>query len=308
MFETRSELKQYLAVAEEGRIIAAAERLSMTQPALTRTVAKLEQRAGGRLFDRLPAGVRLTALGTVALDRARRLLRAFADTEEQVGETIAGRGGRLRVTAAPLWMRAVVTPAALRFQAACPGVGLTLRTATFAEGVRRLADGASDLHCGGIDDERPLPGFLRREPLLQVTAGIVARRDHPIQAARPTPADLVRHPWLDCYDSARTEADRRGPSLAGVLERLRARTGARAGPVLRAGAAGLLLLVSGPWLSWAPLALLARLPALGLEPLPLAFGRRRYRTGLVARRSAEDLAPVRMFEDIVRTIALEGTG
>ena len=62
----------------------------------------------------------------------------------------------------------------------------------------------------------------------------------------------------------------------------------------------MLLLVSGPWLSWAPLALLAR--------LPLAFGRRRYRTGLVARRSAEDLTPVRRFEDIVRTIALEGTG
>ena len=41
---------------------------------------------------------------------------------------------------------------------------------------------------------------------------------------------------------------------------------------------------------------------------PFAFGRRRYRTGLVARRSAEDLAPVRRFKDIVRTIAVEGTG
>ena len=39
-----------------------------------------------------------------------------------------------------------------------------------------------------------------------------------------------------------------------------------------------------------------------------AFGRRRYRTKLVARRSAEDLAPVQMFEDIVRAVALEGTG
>ena len=74
-----------------------------------------------------------------------------------VGASERGRALRkLRVTAAPLWMRAVVTPAALRFQAACPGVGLTLRTVTFAEGVRRLANGASDLHCGGIDDERSL--------------------------------------------------------------------------------------------------------------------------------------------------------
>lgn len=308
MFETRSELEQLLAVANAGRIVAAAEDLSMTQPALTRTIARLERRAGGRLFERLPSGVRLTELGTVAAARARRLLREFADTAEHLGETLAGRGGRLRVTAAPLWMRAVVTPAALRFQAAHPGVGLTLRTATFAEGVRRLAAGAGDLHCGGIDDERPLPAFLRREPLLQVTAAIVARRDHPVQTARPTPADLVRHPWLDCYSSARPDAVRRGPSLASVLERLQARTGARAGPVLRAGAAGLCLLGDGPWLSWGPLALLARLPALGLQPLPLAFGRRRYRTGLVVRRAAEDLAPVRRFEDIVRRIALAPAG
>ena len=86
-----------------------------------------------------------------------------------------------------------------------------------------------------------------------------------------------------------------------MLEWLRERTG----PVLRAGCAGLRLLVEGPWLSWLPLALLARLPGLDPKPLPLAFGRRRYRTELVARRSAEDLAPVRRFEEIVRDIALE---
>ena len=308
MFETRSELEQLLAVADEGRIVAAAERLSMTQPALTRAVAKLERRAGGALFERLPTGVRLTALGTVAVGRARRLARELADTDEHIGEAVAGRGARLQVSAAPLWMRAVVAPAALRFQTECPGVGLTLRSAAFAEGVRLLADGAGDLHCGGIDDGRALPAFLRREPLLRVTAGIVAHRGHPLHDARPSPGDLLRHPWLECYASARSGPDGRGPSLASILERLRERTGERPGPVLRAGAAGLVLLAEGPWLSWLPFAFLARLPALGLKPLPLNFGRRRCRTGLVARRSAEDLAPVRRFEDIVRTIALEHPG
>ena len=308
MFETRSELEQLLAVADEGRIVAAAERLSMTQPALTRAVAKLERRAGGALFERLPTGVRLTALGTVALGRARRLARELADTDEHIGETIAGRGGRLRVSAAPLWMRAIVAPAALRFQSECPGVGLTLRSAAFADGVRLLADGAGDLHLGGIDDGRALPAFVRREPLLRVTAGIVAHRDHPLHRARPTPDDLVRHPWLECYASERSSPVGPGPSLASVLERLRERTGERPGPVLRAGASGLRLLAEGPWLSWVPFAFLTRLPALGLKPLPLTFGRRRCRTGLVARRAAEDLEPMRVFEDIVRAIALERPG
>ena len=79
----------------------------------------------------------------------------------------------------------------------------------------------------------------------------------------------------------------------------------RTGPVLRAGCTGLLRLAEGPCLSWLPLAFLARLPGLDPKPLPLTFDRRCYRTGLVARRSAEDLAPVRRFEQSVRDIALE---
>ena len=78
--------------------------------------------------------------------------------------------------------------------------------------------------------------------------------------------------------------------------------------MLRAGTAGLFLLGYGPRPSWGPLPLLARPAAIVDKPLPLAFGRRRYRTGLVAQRAAEDLAPVRRFEDIVRAIALEGNG
>ena len=306
MFETRNEVEQLLAVAEAGRIVAAAQGLSMTQPALTRAIAKLERRAGGRLFERLPTGVRLTTLGAVARERARRVRRELVDAQEHLEETLAGRDGRFRITAAPLWMRAVIVPAALRFEEAFPGVSLTFRSVPFSEGVRLLTAGESDLHCGGVDGGGPLPKFLRREPLLEVTGGIVARRDHPLQSRRPTPEDLVRTPWIDCYATARTAVDERGPSLAAILERLRERTGERAGPVLRAGAAGLFLLAQGPWLSWLPLALLARLPALGIEPLPLSFGRRRYRSGLVARRSAEDHAPMRRFEEIVREIALEG--
>ena len=306
MFETRSEVEQLLAVAEAGRIVAAAQQLSMTQPALTRAIAKLERRAGGTLFERLPTGVRLTALGAAARERARRLAREFADTDEHMAETLAGRGARLSVTAAPLWMRAVVVPAALRFEKAWPGVALTFRSVPFAQALRLLEAGDSDLHCGGVDGGGPLPEFLRREPLLTLTGGIVARRDHPLRSRRPTPENLARSPWLDCDATERDGAGERRASLAAVLERLFERTGVRAGPVLRMGAAGLVLLAEGPWLSWLPLALLARLPALGIEPVPTGFGRRRYRSGLVARRSAEDLAPMRAFEAMVREVAREG--
>ena len=154
---------------------------------------------------------------------------------------------------------------------------------------------------------------LRREPLLELTAGIVARRDHPLQRARPTPGDLVRSPWLDWLDgyrSARTRAGAHGPSLGAVLERLHERTGERAGPVFLAGAAARACACwpRGRGSRGFRSTFLAQSPELGLKPLPLTFGRRRYRTGLVARRAAEDLAPVRLLEDLVRDIAFERLG
>lgn len=94
------------------------------------------------------------------------------------------------------------------------------------------------------------------------------------------------------------------PSLAAILDELRELTGRPVRAVLRAGSAGLTLLAAGPWLAWLPLDLLDRLPGLPLRALPLSFGRRPYRAGFVARRSAEDLEPFRALEAAVRDAAL----
>ena len=56
MFDRREHPVRLPAVAETGKIHAAADRRAMTRPALSRTVARLEQRFGGRLFERLPTG------------------------------------------------------------------------------------------------------------------------------------------------------------------------------------------------------------------------------------------------------------
>ncbi len=305
MFERRSDLVRLLAVADAERIVMAADRLAMTQPALSRIIARMEQEFGGSLFERIPTGVRPTRLGGLVVEHARRILRDIEDGEEAVVAALAGRTGRICVTAAPLWMQAVVAPAVQAFHAAFPEVELKLRTAAWREGVRRLADGKSDLHCGGIDTGEALPAFLRRERFVDVTAGIVSASEHPLQAARPKPRDLVRWPWIDVDGPAGAGGDVGDrPSLAGVLDELRERTGRSVRAIVRAGSAGLALLAAGPWLAWLPLELLDRLPGAPLRALPLAFGRRRYRTGFVARRAAENLAPFRMLEEAVRDAAL----
>ena len=304
MFEKRSDLVRLLAVAEAGRIGAAADRLGMTQPALTRIVARLERGFGGRLFERLPSGVRLTPLGVSVTASARRVLHEIEAAEASIDAARAGRTGRFRITASPAWSATVLPEAIARFQDACPRIEVTFETATRAEGLRRLADGEADLHCGGIDTAERLPEFLRRERFLDMTAGIVAWRGHPLLGADVTLDDLAHCAWVDFRESAAAAPGHDAPSLAALLDRLYRTTHTRVQTIVRTGTAGLLLMAGRPYLAWLPLTFLERLPGLFLRPLPVEFGRYRYRSGFVARRAAEELPPFRRFEAILRTTAL----
>ena len=304
MFEKRTDLVRFLAVAETGKLGAAAERTNVTQPTLTRDIARLEHRFGGRLFERLPNGVRLTALGAMVAERARRILREIEAAEQAIHAARAGRTGVFRVTATVPWTQTVLAQAAARFHERYPDIELRVHTTTRAEGLRRLDAGDSDLHCGGIDDDSPLPDFLRRERFLDMTAGIVARRDHPLLARNVTEDELPRYPWVDIDWPATAGPGEHRASLPALLERLHETTHTRVRTILRTGSAGLLLMIGSPYLAWLSLDFLERLPGAVLRPVPIEFGRYAYRSGFVARRSAEDLPPFRRLEAIVRETAL----
>ena len=67
-------------------------------------------------------------------------------------------------------------------------------------------------------------------------------------------------------------------------------------------------MAGGPCLAWLPVELLQRLPGGLVRPLSVEIGRYRYRSGFVARRAAEDLAPFRALEQAVRDMALGRDG
>lgn len=302
MFEKRKDLTKFLAVAETGAILSAADKLGITQPALSRVVARLERQFGGRLFDRMSTGVRLTPLGAVVADLARHILYEIEVAEEKINATLSGRTGSLRITAGPMWMGAVLPNVIARFHETCPGVELKLKTTPLSEGIRLLANGDSDLHCGGINGSEPLPQFLRSERFVDMTWGIVAHRDHPLHSGFVGDEALAEFPWIDFDAPLRTDAVNGRPSLTGVLDQLHDRTGKRVKTVTRAGSAGLSLMRSGPYLSWLSLNFLDRIPGQPLQPLPVAFGSFRYRAGMISRRSADDLSPFGIFREIVRDV------
>ena len=88
------ELRTFLAVAEEKSFSAAAQRLYITQPAISKRIQSLESHLGTALFDSIVKKVYLTEAGTLLIERAETMVRLAKDTEKEIfnlNDTIGGR-------------------------------------------------------------------------------------------------------------------------------------------------------------------------------------------------------------------------
>src|SRR5688572_7411353 len=90
------QLQAFVAIAECGSFSAAAERLHLTQPAISKRVALLEEQLDAQVFDRIGHRIRLTAAGQLLLPRAKTVLneveagyQAIADLRGEVTGTLS---------------------------------------------------------------------------------------------------------------------------------------------------------------------------------------------------------------------------
>ena len=100
----------FVAVAEEESFAAAARRLNMSPPAVTRTIAALEDHLGIKLLTRTTRFVRATDAGLRYLESARRILAEAAEADEAAAGVHAAPRGHLAVTAPVLFGSRHVMP------------------------------------------------------------------------------------------------------------------------------------------------------------------------------------------------------
>ncbi|NRF65615.1 LysR family transcriptional regulator [Aquincola sp. S2] len=120
------EIDVFLALAETLNYRRAAERVHLSQPAVSGVIARFEQSLEAKLFDRSTRSVRLTAAGQALLEQAR-LLRANVDAAAQaVRDVVELRSGRVRLAVLPSLAATAAPVAIARFAAAHPLVRLEM--------------------------------------------------------------------------------------------------------------------------------------------------------------------------------------
>jgi DNA-binding transcriptional LysR family regulator len=117
-------MRVFVAVADEAGFAAAARKLALSPPAVTRAIAALEQRIGTRLLLRTTRTVRLTEAGARFLADCRRLLVEVDEAEQSAGGLHGQVRGQLGVTASTTFGRMYVAPLALEFLRTNPQVNV----------------------------------------------------------------------------------------------------------------------------------------------------------------------------------------
>ncbi len=132
-------LRYIIAVAEEGHITRAAERLGIAQPPLSRLIKAIEQDIKVQLFRRVPRGVELTDAGRTFLDGARATFANLDRTLESARRTARGEEGRISVAFTSSTAFHPLVPRVIReFRETFPRVSVMLAQGRAAEMIEHV--------------------------------------------------------------------------------------------------------------------------------------------------------------------------
>ncbi|KOV67877.1 LysR family transcriptional regulator [Streptomyces sp. MMG1121] len=196
------DLRYFVAVAEELHFTRAAERLYLSQPALSKQIRALERQLGTELLRRDRHGVALTAAGAALLPHARQVLAAWEAGAAAVEAAKAAQRSTLVVGMSTSPGRGGLLPAVRsRFTAAHPEVTVRLRQLSWDDPTAGLADGETDVAFVWLplpDEERYAWTVVAEEPRL-----LALPEGHPLaDRAELDFSDLLDEPFLALPESA----------------------------------------------------------------------------------------------------------
>jgi DNA-binding transcriptional LysR family regulator len=184
-------LRHVIAVAEEGHITRAAERLGVAQPALSRLIKSIEHAIKVQLFRRVPRGVELTDAGRTFLDGARATFANLDRTLESARRTARGEEGQISVAfTSSTAFHPLVSRVIREFRETFPRVAVTFTQGNAADLVEQVENDRLDAAFSRLRIAK-LQGLVFH-PLLEEPMMVALSERHPLARTKTRAIPLKR--------------------------------------------------------------------------------------------------------------------
>ena len=137
--------KVFYHVAKVGSISLAAKELFVSQPAVSQSIKRLEDKLGGRVFIRTPRGMKLTQEGEILYRHFEQAYKIMQNAETRFWETMNLIGGTIRIGASDTLCKHYLLPKLNQFHQEYPEVRIQVTNGTTPETLKLLRTGEVDL-------------------------------------------------------------------------------------------------------------------------------------------------------------------
>jgi LysR family transcriptional regulator, benzoate and cis,cis-muconate-responsive activator of ben and cat genes len=179
MADVIEKLRLFLVILEEGSLRRAAERLHISQSAITRQIQLLEHDLGGQILERTPTGVRPTIGGHTLAGKARPLLADYDSVMAEVRRMVRGESDRLRIGYIASAVQEFLGPALAMLRRTYPKLKVKLLDQTPGEMIIALRNGEIDLALTGHGADLLSRDFYTHK-LASVPSLVTLPIDHPL--------------------------------------------------------------------------------------------------------------------------------
>jgi DNA-binding transcriptional LysR family regulator len=200
---TARQLHAVLAVAEYNSFIAAAAFLKTSQPALTRTIKRVEDVLGVRLFDRSTRRVVITAAGKEFVAVAERMLNDLRISVSSMRDIGQEQRGQIIISSIMSVATGLLPAIVAEYRSSRPGIDIVLREGVHGTVLEDIRSGTADLGATYVDD---LPDFVEAKRLSRELFNVILPRTHPLakiaKRSSVTLSELVDFPLVSLpYES-----------------------------------------------------------------------------------------------------------
>lgn len=187
------DLIYFLKVAELKHLGYASQNLNLTQPALSKSISRLEKLCQTRLFKRLGRGLELTEAGHLLYQRGRVLQNSFDETLRQIAEMGAGLSGVVRLGSAGSATQFLLPAVCRVMQQLAPNIKLEIQIGMNDVLYGMMRRNELDFILGPIvKNDRPVITLPVTEDRVVVAAG----KNHPLAGIEASAAQLSRYGWI----------------------------------------------------------------------------------------------------------------